>query len=246
MKNKAASVCMASYNGSKFIKEQIATILPQLSEYDELVIVDDNSNDNTVDIIKSFQTDKVILFENEKNRGHVKAFQKAISLSHNEYIILSDQDDLWLPGRLNLIKDTLNNSEALVLTSNFDLMYYEEAEVKINKEDLIRSENSKRYLKNIFDIMFGRIPYYGSAMAFKRELLKIIFPIPSFVESHDIWIAIAANLFHTNVHINEKTLIRRIHGNNVSKPNRSLIERLKSRVFFTRSIVRLLFRRYIL
>lgn len=244
MAKDAVSVCMASYNGDEYIKEQIASILPQLSDGDELIIVDDCSTDNTLKVIRSFNSNKIRLYGNEENKGHVVTFERALSLANNKYIFLADQDDIWKPKRLNIMKKALQSSSDSVLTSNFDFLSDRKG-IKVKKEYLIKESGSRNYLKNIIGIFLGSRHYYGSVMAFKREMLKLILPIPSFVESHDIWIAIAANLFQTNIHINEKTLIRRIHGNNVTQYDRSLIEKLKSRVFFMRSIVRLLFRRYI-
>lgn len=72
------SVCMATYNGERFLNEQIDSILPQLSVYDELVISDDNSTDSTRDIIKSYQDSRIKFFHNEQRKGVTHNFEMAL------------------------------------------------------------------------------------------------------------------------------------------------------------------------
>ena len=80
------SVCMASYNGEKFIKRQIISILSQLSKKDELIIIDDASTDNTISIIKKINDNRIKLSVNEKNIGPVNTFNKALNSAKNELI----------------------------------------------------------------------------------------------------------------------------------------------------------------
>ena len=94
------SVAMATYNGAQFINEQIRSILPQLGDHDELVIVDDASSDNTVELVGAFADSRIVLARNEVNRGYVRTFERALALARGEVILLSDQDDEWFPGRV--------------------------------------------------------------------------------------------------------------------------------------------------
>lgn len=236
------SVCMASYNGGKYILEQLESILQQLDENDEIIIVDDCSTDNTLEIIRSLNDKRISVFFNEKNKGHVFSFSRAISLSTKELIFMSDQDDLWIDGRVVLMKNKLLNSDAMLLSSNSDFIDFNGAEIDFEIVG-VKSTSSEKYLRNIFDIFIGKPNYYGCAMGFKRELLKLILPIPNFVESHDLWIAMAANIVESNLHCDESTLKRRVHGGNASIGSRKLYLKLFSRIIFLRSIIQLFFRK---
>jgi len=235
------TVCMATYNGGKFIKEQLSSIIEQLSPEDEFVIVDDSSNDNTVQIINNLFDERVILCINEKNRGHVYSFARAIALAKNDIIFLSDQDDIWIKDRVNLMKNQIVKHGALVVSSNFDTINMD-GDIKTFSNGQLKSKDSSRYLSNIWGIFRGKRGYYGCAMAFQKKLTKVILPIPFFIQSHDLFIATASNLLGSNIHMEEKTLIRRLHNNNATNTNRKILPKLWSRVIYCLSIITLLFR----
>ncbi len=237
------SVCLASYNGANFIKFQLESIIEQLDRDDEIIIVDDCSKDNTLDIIKSIGDNRIKIYQNEINRGHVYSFSRAIELASKKIIFMSDQDDIWKNNRVILMKEKLLNSSALLLTSNSEFINSvgNKIDFKIDGVDEI---SSNKYLNNIIDIFRGKTNYYGCAMAFKSEFKKIILPMPNYVESHDLWIAMAANLIKSNVHSNDITLERRIHGSNASVVNRKLIFKIKSRIVFLKSFIHLIFRKF--
>src|SRR5690554_1954760 len=98
----AISVCMASYNGSRFIKAQLDSILAQLGPEDELIVVDDASSDDTAAIVARCNDERIRLYQQPQNQGHVASFSRAISDACHEFIFLADQDDVWLPGRVAL------------------------------------------------------------------------------------------------------------------------------------------------
>jgi len=235
------SVCIATYNGEKFIAEQLNSILCQLKYNDEIIIVDDCSLDNTVKVIMELNNPLIKIYINDKNYGHVYSFNRSIGLAKNKIILLSDQDDIWTKDRVEIMKSNLLSSKSYLLTANFKVMntdgeIYEVVKGKICKTD------SNRNLINILRIFCGNINYFGSLMIFTNSLKKIIFPIPSFVEAHDIWIALAANLLRKNQHINEIALIRRIHCNNVTNPNRNNFRKILTRFKFLVYIIVLTYR----
>ena len=94
------SVCIATYNGEKFIQKQIKSILSQISLNDEVIVVDDLSSDNTVKIIESLNDKRIKIYLNNKNQREVYSFNRAIELAKNNFIFLSDQDDIWI-GDMN-------------------------------------------------------------------------------------------------------------------------------------------------
>lgn len=236
------SVCLASYNGAKFIKLQLESIIKQLHKDDEIIIVDDCSSDNTLDVIRSINDQRIKIFLNEINRGHVFSFGLAIALSSKDIIFMSDQDDIWIEDRVALMKDKLLNSEAMLVSSNSNFVDLKGKKIPFNV-DGVSSKSSKKYLRNITDVFFGKKNYYGCAMAFNKELKGLILPIPNYVESHDLWIAIAANIVKSNLHCDEVTLNRTVHGENASIVKRKLHLKLWSRIIFMRSILQLFFRK---
>lgn len=224
-----SSVCICSYNGEKFIQEQLNSILNQIGKKDEVIIIDDCSTDKTVRLIEQYKDMRINLIINKKNLGPIKTFEKAIKFSKNEIIFLSDQDDIWIEGRFELMKNKLLNSDAFLLSSNsiFIDKYNEPIKFEI---DGVFEKDSKNYKKNIIDIFVGKTNYYSCLMAFKRDFINLILPIPTYVESNCLWFAMCANLTNKNLHIEAVTLKRRIHENNFSLKPRKLILKIFSRI----------------
>ncbi|WP_426996328.1 glycosyltransferase [Pseudarthrobacter sp. N5] len=206
-----ASVCMATYNGSKFIDEQLISILDQLGPQDEVIIVDDASSDDTVAQIRKFTDGRIRLIEAGANKGYVKSFEQAAQASRGSAIFLSDQDDVWVDGRLEVMLDALGS--AAVVASNFDVLGGGP------RPDIprLRSADSTRHMANIFGVMVGYRAYYGCGMAFRREVLSSFAPIPPYLrESHDLWLAILGNTSGSIRHLDGSTLLRRLHEDNAT------------------------------
>lgn len=228
------SVGLATYNGEKYIKQQIFSILPQLNKGDELLVIDDNSIDNTVNIVKEIDSEYIRIIVNKMNLGHVKTFEKLISLCKNEVIFMCDQDDIWVLNKVEIFKKYFKEFNAYLISDNSWFIDENGDEIE---SDLVKvyPEDSGNYSKNILNIYKGKAGYYGCAMAFNQDLKRIILPIPEYIESHDLWIAMAANVIKSNLHINEKTFFRRIHGKNDSLKKRKLIKKIISRWLFLKS-----------
>ena len=229
----AISVCMATYNGEMFIEKQIVSILSELHEIDEVIVVDDCSSDGTLAKLEKFNDNRIKIHKNINNIGPTASFDKAISLARNDFVFLSDQDDIWTPGRVDLMIRYLEASEAMLLTSNFT--WIDDNEISaIIEFDGVSANQSNNYVKNIIDIFIGKTNYFGCAMLFRKELIKIISPIPSCVESHDLYIAMAANIMKANCHIDEETFLKRKHKTNVTSTvsDRPLVKKLHSRLIF--------------
>ena len=241
--NQKISVCMATYNGEKYIREQLDSILKQMFEDDELVIIDDCSKDSTTDIIRTYNDSRIKLFVNPRNLRHVRTFEKAISLAENEIIFLADQDDIWCDGRVQIFKNALaQNPKTELVTSNFYCIDKTGNKIE-NRLSKVEAVDSKNNIKNLTNIFLGKIGYFGCAMAFKKSLTKVVLPIPDYVEAHDLWIAIAANTAQKNLHIDDKTLLHRMHGNNASDLQRPLLEKIYARFLLMRQLTTLILRR---
>jgi glycosyltransferase involved in cell wall biosynthesis len=247
MNNNSITVCIATFNGEDFIIQQIESILNNIGPNDEIIIVDDCSTDRTVEIISDLNDERVKLFINKNNSGEVFSFNRALSLARNNFIFLSDQDDVWQEGRTELMIKKLKLNKSFVLSSNFDWIDKDNNYLDIFY-DGVSSRDSFKYFKNIVDIFVGKTNYFGCSMLIFREALNIILPIPRFVESHDLWIALVANILKKNYHIDDKTFLKRLHKNNLTSTisNRNFMKSIWSRIIFLISIVVIFKRRFIL
>lgn len=238
------SVCMATYNGEKYLTDQLDTILNQLDVSDEVIIVDDCSTDNTIEIINSYRDNRIRLYRNEINRGHVYSFYRALQETRNDFIFLSDQDDLWVNGRVSIMKHSLIQNENKILSSNFNILLDNNIS-EVSKKGILKKTDSNKHLNNIISLFLAKRNYYGCAMAFNKTALKFLLPFPSHIQSHDLWIAIVANVFKTNIHLSTVTVTRRIHGENLSEKKRSLYKKLKTRFILCNLVLIALYRRFI-
>lgn len=231
--NESVSVCMACYNGEKYIEEQIASILPQLNTEDELIIIDDHSSDRTAEIIRGMKDQRIKYVFNKNNLGVNRSFEKAIQMAKNDYIFMADQDDIWTEDRLEVMFHELQKGSRLVSGNSIAI----DSDGQKSDYDLgiLYQIDSDSYGKNILRIFTGKAYYYGCAMAFRKELCKVILPFPAYIESHDLWIAMAANMMKSNCHLQKIVLKRRIHGKNASVLQRKLTEKLYSRWIFVKS-----------
>lgn len=227
------SVCMATYRGASYVSEQLLSILDQLDRDDEVVIVDDASPDNTVDVIRSIRDPRIRLIQSPQNRGYVRSFEAAVSASRGEYIFLSDQDDVWIPGRIAAMMTALQS--ARVVASNFEIL----GGAPRPWIPPLRAAWDKRPLANLLGIMIGYRAYYGCGMAFRRDMLPMFAPIPPYVrESHDLWLAICGNVSGSLVHLEEPTLKRRLHDSNETPAGfRSLGKIIAARIMLVRLIL---------
>ncbi|MDQ0240011.1 glycosyltransferase [Arthrobacter bambusae] len=224
------SVCLAAYKGSRFIEEQIASILGDLGPDDELVVVDDASPDDTAEIVKGIRDPRIRLVGASVNKGYVRTFEQAVKMSRGEFIMLSDQDDVWIPGRVDIMLDALADHK--IVAGNFDVL----GGGPRPWIPRLRASDSGRHLANLFAILIGYRAYYGCAMGIRRDALSYFVPIPSYVnESHDLWLAICGNVARSIRHLDESTVLRRLHDDNQTPAGwRSLVKIIKARMMIAR------------
>ena len=220
MANNYLSVAMCTYNGGRYLSEQLESIALQSSLPGELVICDDGSTDGSIDIIKSFARNapfKVRLTINTKQLGATKNFEKAIDSCSGEIIALSDQDDFWNPEKLRLIQSKFNHSSrvGLVFTDadivddgRNSLGYRLWESVGFNKAKQHRATKG-----DLFRVLLKRNYVTGATLAFRAHFKKCILPIPE-IFVHDAWIAIILS-FLTDIAIIPEPLIQyRQHADN--------------------------------
>lgn len=231
-----ASVCMATYNGATYLRPQLDSILAQLDDGDEIVIVDDASPDDTVAVIESYDDPRIHLVRNAQNRGYVRTFERAMQLATGDVLLLSDQDDVWITGRRDAL---VAAAEAKgIAASNLLLLGSEEPlrSPVTGRPWLLRAADGERSLRNEMRILAGDIPYYGCAMAISRDALALVLPFPAgLTESHDLWTATVANAAHRMAHLEQPTLYRRVHDDNASTSRpRGIGAVLRSRLLLLR------------
>ena len=231
---KKISVAMAVYNGEKYIKEQIDSILLQLSQYDELIISCDKSSDSTLKILENYSEDKRIKVIKGPSKGILENFANAIQNCNNEYIFLSDQDDIWLEEKVKSVLDVFEKTNAIVVLHDAKIA---DADLNILEDSFFEKRGcQKGILKNIV-----KNSYIGCCMAFKSELKSAILPIPKDIPMHDQWIGLLGEKFGNVEFLNKPLILYRRHGANLSAETHSgIITMIKWRIslirnFFTRS-----------
>lgn len=230
------SVAMASYNGEKYIKKQIETILENLNYSDELVISDDGSSDMTIEIIKSFEDNRIKLLNGPK-KGLKKNFENAIKNSSGDIIFLADQDDIWMKNKVNKVVKCFNSNDyiliqhdAIVVDDNNSVMFESFAEHRKVKTGIV-----KNLIKN---------SYHGCCIAFRKELKKEILPIPNNIYLHDEWIGLVAELNGKTYFLNEKLMEYRRHSQNTSSfKHLPIKEMLVNRINYTKELLKYVRRR---
>lgn len=206
------SVVMAVYNGGEFLEEQLRTILAQMSHDSELIIVNDKSTDNSVEVIRGFDDSRIVLIENSRNLGVVASFYRGLDLSKGRKIVLADQDDYWQPNKLDVIVSALET---------FDLICHDcsvtDRSLNTVRESYFEQRNSgkglvKNYVKN---------GYIGCCMAFKKDVFLEARKGFGHAPMHDVWLGLIAEMYGFKVaYINDVLIKYRRHENVVSATGR--------------------------
>ena len=224
------SVAMVTFNGERYIREQITSVMRQLQAQDELVISDDGSADHTVDIIKEYQKkDARIRLFRGLGRGIKKNVEHAIRCTRGRYIFLADQDDIWMEHKVERVLEAFERKKAMVVIHDAAVFEGDNPQ-QIEIESFFRFRGSragvwKNMLKN---------SYIGCCMAFRRELKEIILPIPNQIEMHDQWIGILGDsAAGKSCFLPDTLLLYRRHGdNNSSMKHYGFGKMLRNRLWF--------------
>lgn len=225
------SVCLATYNGRKFVAEQLSSIVCQLEPGDEIVVADDGSNDGTIaEVVKFFPWVRII--SEERVGGVVENFERAIYSAVGDLIVLCDQDDIWLPGRLKLIRQALIDNDLVVL--NGEIVDAETVRRGVTVFEAVGMKSG--FLANL-----AKNSFIGCCMAFRRSLRDRILPFPSGVPWHDWYIGLVAEWIGRVERIDDITLLYRRHGGNFSptgeKSRNTLWRKLAMRWAVLRAVV---------
>ncbi|MGE8526361.1 glycosyltransferase family 2 protein [Chryseobacterium rhizosphaerae] len=229
------SVCLATYNGGKYIKEQLDSIISQLGIADEIIISDDGSTDNTLDVIKELNESRIKIVINTLEKGYSKNFENAISHASGDIIFLSDQDDVWMGDKVEKMQKALGEADLVIsdaLISDGDLNPTLGSHFNIHK---VRTGFLHNWIQT---------RYIGACMAFRKEILKKIMPFPSNQKlcAHDYWIANVGEFYYKVYLIHEPLIKYRRHNNNAStggeKSENTILHKLKVRLYTIKELLK--------
>lgn len=225
------SVCLATYNGEKYIAQQLHSILSQLSPDDEVILSDDHSTDRTLAIAeetaRQFKT-PLRIFRNDSPLGYVANFERALQQAQGEYIFLSDQDDVWRPEKVTTCLQALQTS----------LVVAHDAQVVDGKLHELQAsyQASRRPISTWWGTIL-RFSHLGCCMAFRREVLERALPFPSHRKfcTHDNWLFLVGQTFGKATVLRTPLIAYRRHHCNTSlggkKANNSLAFQLSYRLY---------------
>lgn len=199
---------MPTFNGEKYIKEQLVSILDQISMDDEIIISDDCSTDNTLSIVAELNDNRIKVFSNDKNLHYIKNVENTLKHANGDFIFLADQDDVWVSNKVASVMEGLRDSDLIVSDC-----YVTDSTLNTIHTSYFKLRKTKK--NKVLGLVLGS-PYLGCCMAFKRNVLLKSLPFPEYISSHDTWLGnVGAFLFKAKF-IDEKLIYYRRHGSNAS------------------------------
>lgn len=172
------TVCIATFNGEKYIREQLNSILFQLSLQDEVIVSDDGSIDDTISIIKSFNDNRIKIIDGVHRHSPTLNFENALKEAKGDYIFLADQDDVWKDDKVKNCLKWLQHYDCII------------SDAEVTDENLNITSPSLYQLMNIksgrvYNILYKN-GYTGCCMAFTRRVKDAALPFPKDIPMHDI------------------------------------------------------------
>jgi glycosyltransferase involved in cell wall biosynthesis len=217
------SIVVATYNGARYIEAQMDSLIAQTYPNTEIVVVDDRSTDNTLEILEKYarRHNNIRVFENVTNLGYIKNFEKGASLAKGEYISFSDQDDIWAPEKTTVLMDNIGDhpmifSDSELVTDDLQKLW--------NHSDLKALQTFDNCLCFATDNCVA-----GHALIMKREIVLAAMPFPDM--PHDLWLGFFTTL-HGTIKYHDQAFVKwRQHGNNVTGKHRGTKLRLDATRF---------------
>ena len=211
------SIAMATYNGARFLCKQLASIAAQSALPAELVACDDGSTDGTLDVVRDFARSapfEVRIEQNEQRLGVSENFLKAASLCRHEWIAFCDQDDVWLPGKLEAVQGLAERRPGLMLIAHRAAI----ADEELRPTGELLHVPAVRRLAIVPRLARGFWGYpYGFCMIFRSHLLRAAAAEGRPIESHDRWIAVMAGVLGETAYLPQPLALYRRHGENYSQ-----------------------------
>lgn len=211
------SVAMTTYNGEKYIKKQLDSILSQTVPVDEIIICDDCSTDKTREIIQQYNNSKIKLICNDTNLGYVENFYQAIGFTKGDYIFLADQDDVWEEDKVEKMLQIMKSRKCFALCSNFQLI--DENDKIIDDRSIFQMDPFLSKVKNkLTRISFSRLIFgnivQGCTYCFTQDVKECYLRIHNKTVVHDYQIMLIASLLGDVYFLNDSLISYRIHALN--------------------------------
>lgn len=225
------SVCMAAYHGERYIAEQLRSILSELRPGDELLVSDDAPGGETERIVRSIaQADARVQYLRGEGKGVVRNFERVLTAASGDVLFLSDQDDVWLPGKVEAVLREIENGACLVV---HDARVTDESLQVIAPSFFALRGSRPGFLRN-----FLRNGYMGCCMALTRPVLERALPFPPDLPMHDQWLGLTAEKCGRVCFLSEPYLLYRQHGGNVTGGKTSLSQKLRWRFALLYALIR--------
>jgi glycosyltransferase involved in cell wall biosynthesis len=205
------SVVLCTYNGAKFLEEQLTSIINQTHKKLEIIISDDASTDNTIQVINeyAFRDHRIIVFQNTSTIGIKKNFGKVLRLAKGEWIAISDQDDIWVENKIEKLLKCRTAHSLLIHSYNAEFL-------GTNVSNSIVNRKRKRFSGSNTRQLFFYNTIYGHTVLLNNKLLQLALPFPP-VTYYDWWLGIIASI-HGTVEVNKESLVlHREHESNFSR-----------------------------
>lgn len=234
-------ILMATYNGERYIEEQLDSIIKQHDTNWRLLVRDDCSQDNTSQIIQRYQIrypEKIFLIPSTEHSGSaMNNFFKLLDYAENEYIMFADQDDVWKSDKIALTLRKMREMEIqygkdIPLLVHTDLCVVDETLHTINPS--IFAMQNMDYQRDKFNHLLATNIVTGCTMLFNQSLLKLLKEKPKTAVMHDMWIALVAAAFGEIGFVNKATMLYRQHGNNANG-----VKEVKSLSYVIKEVARL-------
>jgi glycosyltransferase involved in cell wall biosynthesis len=215
---ETVSIALCTFNGGRFIAEQLRSFSEQTVLPDELVICDDGSIDETLSVVESFTSKapfEVRIFKNQQNLGSTKNFEKAIGLCSGDVIFLSDQDDIWLPEKIATMRKRFENDPDLALVFS-DALLVDEHLKPLKRalwEMVFPAKRQAEFRDDRFKTLLWQNVVTGAATAFRSRYREKFLPIPNAPGLiHDGWIALVLASVAKVDYLPAQLLLYRQHG----------------------------------
>lgn len=237
------SVCIPTYNGALYIKEQLDSILEEIGPNDEVIISDDGSTDDTLDIINGMNDSRITVFTNQLSSSEVFRerseillkkvslnVQNALMKASGDYIFLADQDDIWIKGRVSKSIELLMNDRPSLVISNCKII---DENYSVTEESYFNYvPPSKKFFRTLLKSSF-----HGCCMCFNRKLLEKTFPFPDYSLGHDLWIGLTAIKYGNIDFIEEPLVLYRRHSSTVTMTGNKSTNSLKFKILYRLKII---------
>jgi glycosyltransferase involved in cell wall biosynthesis len=226
------SVCMATHNGERFLRQQLDSILPQLRACDELIIADDHSTDGLPMILASYHDPRIRILPSKYFNNPARNFEYTLVHARNELIFLADQDDVWHLQKINIMCEKLQEVDLAICDCRLT-----DQELATVLPSFFKSNKSRPgLLKNLL-----RSSYMGCCMAFRREVLDKALPFPDAIQLHDQWIGLVAERHFRVAFIPQILVDHRRHHTNYSttgaQSRNSLKKKLRLRFHLAKKLL---------